>query len=65
MKKWWVKKANSFKEAEHFDNEYYRQRTPEERLSDIQVCREMYFKLKGTNINEIRKGLRRIFRVVQ
>jgi hypothetical protein len=65
VKKWWIKKARSFKEAEGFDNEYYRHRTPEERLEDMQFCREMYFKLKGININESRKGLRRHFSVIQ
>lgn len=65
MKKWWIRKSNSFKEAEEFDDEYYRQRTPEERLEDIQFCREMYFRLKGININESRKRLRRVLRVIQ
>lgn len=65
MKKWWIRNAYSFKEAEEFDDEYYRQRTSEERLEDIQFCREMYFRLKGININESRKRLRRVLRVIQ
>lgn len=63
MKKFWIKKANSFKEAERLDDEYYCLRTPEQRLSDIQLCRDIYFKLKGVDIYEIRKGLRRFFKV--
>ncbi len=62
-RKWWVRKANSFRQAEEFDDEYYHLRSPEQRLSDIQICREMYFKLKNININEIRKGLRRFLKV--
>jgi hypothetical protein len=65
MKEQWINKAGSFKEAEEFEDEYYRLRAPEQRLSDIQFCREMYFKLKGINVNEIRKGLRRFFKVTK
>ena len=63
--KWWIRKAKSFKEAEEFDDEYYRKMPPEDRLSDIQFCRQMYFKLKRINIDEIRKGLRRFYKVVK
>lgn len=65
MGKWWIRKAHSFEEEEKFDDEYYRQRSPEERLSDIQFCREMYFRLRRTDINESRKRLRRAIRVIQ
>lgn len=65
MKKVWVKKFNSFKEAEKFEDEYYRKMSPEDRLSDIQFCRQMYFKLKHINIDEVRKGLRRFYKVVK
>lgn len=65
MKKIWIKKFSSFKEAEDFDDEYYCKETPQQRLNDIQLCREIYFKLKNININESRKRLRRVFRIVQ
>ncbi len=64
MRKIWIKKFNSFKEAERFEDEYYRKRSPEERLEDIQLCREMYFELKKINLNACRKRLRRVFRVI-
>lgn len=64
MKKIWVKKAHSFEEAEKFDDQYYRQRTYKERLSDLQLCRDMYFKLKGIKVNACRKRLRRVVRVI-
>jgi len=63
--KWWIRKAKSFKEAEEFDDEYYRRMPPEDRLSDMQLCRQMYFKLKHINIDEVRKGLRRFYKVVK
>lgn len=65
MKKWWIRKAKSWEEAEQLDDEYYRLESPERRLSDIQFCREQYFKIKGININESRKRLRRFFKVIQ
>ncbi|MBM3246903.1 MAG: hypothetical protein FJZ13_06255 [Candidatus Omnitrophica bacterium] len=63
MKKIWMHKAKSFKEAEDFENRYYMEETPEERLSDIQLCRELYFRIKKINAN--RKRLRRVVRVLQ
>ena len=64
MKKRWIHKANSFKEAQEFEDRYYMQKSPEERLSDIQFCREQYFRIKGTK-NAGRKRLRRIIRIIQ
>lgn len=64
MKKIWIHKARSFKEAEEFDDRYYMAESPSERLSDIQLCRELYFQLKGRK-DESRKGLRRVIRVIQ
>lgn len=61
----WIKKARSFEEAERFDDEYYNRESPEERLSDIQFCREQYFIIRGINIDESRKRLRRVFRVIK
>lgn len=64
-RKIWIKKASSFREAEELDNLYYRKMSFKERLEDIQLCRQMYFSLKRINLDEIRKRLRRVFRVIQ
>lgn len=64
-KKIWERKAYSFKEAEELDNEYYRRESKAERLSDIELCRQMYFSIKGIDINESRKRLRRVFKIIQ
>jgi len=58
-----INKAKSFKEAQEWQNNYYISKPVKERLSDVQRCRENYFKIKG--INAGRKRLRRIFRVVK
>ena len=64
MKKFWEHKAYSFKEAEEFDDRYYMLETPQERLSDVQLCRDMYIRLKGLT-GEGRKGLRRVIKVIK
>ena len=64
MKKFWVHKADSFKEAEDFDREYYLAMPGEERLETVQFLREAYYKIKGVK-NESRKGLRRVIKVIQ
>jgi hypothetical protein len=64
MKKIWAHKALSFKEASDFEDKLYMGASPEARLSDIQFCREQYFKMKGFP-NEGGKRLRRVIRVVQ
>ena len=58
-----LKKFTSFKAENKAELQYYKQKTPEERLSDIQFCREQFFKLSG--INENRKRLRRVFRIIK
>ena len=68
MKKIWVHKAKSFKEAEEFDRLYYLQMTAEERLDIIQELREMYFKLPKKNKrthHARRKRLQRVIKIVQ
>ena len=62
-KKIWVRKFNSFKEENKADIKYYSSKTPEERLSDIQFCREQFPKLRGNNENG--KGLRRVFKIIK
>lgn len=64
MKKIWIHKSNSFKEANEFDVEYYSCESPRQRLSDMQFCREMYFKLKGIT-NAGRRRLRRVIRIIK
>ena len=66
MKKIWVHKARSFKDAEEFDREYYMSLSASERLSDMQLLREIYLKIrKRHKKNENRKGLRRVITVIQ
>lgn len=60
-----VNKAKSFKKAAAFDENYYMNRTPEECISDVQVCREHYFKMHNINVDEIRKRFRRTVRVIK
>jgi hypothetical protein len=62
--KWYVNKANSFKEAEEWEDKYYASLSAEERLSDIQICRENYYKLKK-NVNARRKRFCRVFRIIK
>ncbi len=56
-------KASSFAKARAFDEKYYVSRTPSERLSDVQFCREQYFKMHKFNAN--RKRLQRVVRVIK
>ena len=65
MKKIWVNKANSFKAAERFDNDYYLKMTSSERLETVQFLREEYFKIKKGLRNEDRKRLQRVFRIIE
>ncbi|MFH1564085.1 MAG: hypothetical protein ABIF11_11830 [Nitrospirota bacterium] len=64
MEKIWVNKADSFKEAEEFDRNYYLKMTGRERLETVQFLRESYYKLIGTK-NEDRKRLRRVINVIE
>ncbi len=62
MRKIWVKKSNSFKEAQQFDIDYYLSMSPSERLETMQFLREPASKLKN---EKNRKRLRRVIKVVQ
>jgi len=64
MKKVWIKKSFSFREADNFDRSYYRKMSPQERLEIMQFLREVYYKLRGNLKNESGKGLRRVIRVI-
>ena len=64
MKEIWIHKVNSFQTAEEFEDKYYLLKSPQERLSDIQLCRELYLKIKGKAYAG-RKGLRRVLRIIK
>ena len=65
MKKAWIHKANSFKEAEKFNGEYYFNMNGLERLDIVQFLREEYFKIKRRLKNESRKGLRKSIKIIK
>ena len=65
MRKVWVNKADSFEEAERFDESYYRTMSPEERLETMQFLREIYTKMKRGRTGEDRKRLRRTVKIIQ
>ncbi len=48
-------------EADQRDIEYWKTKTPEERLDMVQYLREEYYKFK----NEDRKGFQRVCRVLE
>jgi len=70
-RKIWENLAYSFKEAEDFDRKYYLSLSPEERLSDVQFCRELYYKLPKAKDNPYKyknadtKRLRKVIRIIQ
>ena len=63
MKKIWINKANSFKEAAEFDSVYYARMSKSERIVTMQFLREVYLKFKAPK-NENGKGLRRVIKVI-
>ena len=65
MKKIWVNKTDSFKDAERFDRDYYFNMSTSARLEIMQLLREEYFKLKKGYIDESGKRLRRVIRIIQ
>lgn len=64
MKKVWIHKSNSFKEADNFDEKYYSNMNGVKRLEIVQFLREAYFKIKGQGGYEGRKRLRRSFKII-
>lgn len=64
MKRIWMKKIGSFKEAQDFDEEYYFSLSRAERLEIVQFLRETYRKFRRGKC-ENRKGLRGFIKVVQ
>jgi hypothetical protein len=65
MQKIWLHKADSFKSAEKFDEEYYLNMSSVQRLETMQFLREMYSKIKKVKKYESRKRLRRHIKVIQ
>jgi hypothetical protein len=65
MKRIWINKARSFKEAADFDTAYYLSLSSEERLEGVQILREEYFKSKGLEFREDGKRLRRVLRIIK
>jgi len=64
MKKIWINKANSFKEASEFDSAYYAKMSKAERIWTMQLLREIYSKLRTPKI-ENGKGLRKVIKIIQ
>jgi hypothetical protein len=65
MKKIWINKAKSFKEAREFDDAYYLNFSSTERVENVQILREEFFKTRGLKFREDGKRLRRVFRVIK
>ncbi len=65
MKKIWVNRARSFKEAEDFDIAYYAGLSSTERVESVQILREEFFKSNGLEFREDGKRLRRVSRVIK
>ena len=64
MKKIWIKKFVSFREADRFDRNYYRRMSAIGRLENLQFLREIYYKLRSNFKDEGRERLRRVIRVI-
>ncbi|HKZ47022.1 MAG TPA: hypothetical protein VJ202_06545 [Thermodesulfobacteriota bacterium] len=54
-------------QAEKADTIFWLSKTPEERLSALQILREQYIRFfnKGSLYRESRKGIRRIYKIVK
>ena len=66
MKKIWLNKAASFSVADEFDQSYYSEMLPSEKLDALQWMREEYFRSQKMRIgNESGKRLRRVFKIIK
>ena len=54
-------KKLTLEEAEQSDIQYWKSRSPEEKLDTLQYLREIYYSVK----NESRKGFQRVYRVIK
>ena len=60
-------KLVSRKKADRDDIAFWKEKSPQDRLSYLQDIREQYFRLfnKKDTYNEARKGLRRVYNIVK
>lgn len=65
MRKIWLHRARSYKEAEKFERTYYTHMSPEERLDIVQYLRESYGKMNKGAAHAHRTGLRRVIKIIQ
>ena len=65
MKKIWINRASSFRDAEKFEKENYLAMGASKRIEEMQLLREMYYKIKKRRGYEGRKRLRRVIRIIQ
>ena len=63
MKNIWLHRASSYKNAKRYDEIMFFSSSSLQRLSDIQLCREQYFKLR--RLRENRKRLRRVIKIIK
>jgi predicted solute-binding protein len=56
-----VLKKVSLKEADKLDIEFWKSKTPEERLDVLQYLREIYYEFK----NEDRKRFQRVYKIIK
>ena len=56
-----ILKKVSLKEADKLDIEFWKSKTPEERLDILQYLREIYYEFK----NEDRKRFQKVYRVIK
>ncbi len=56
-----VLKKVSLKEADKLDIEFWKSKTPEEKLDILQYLREIYYEFK----NEDRKRFQKVYRVIK
>jgi len=54
-------KKISLKDADSQDVEFWRKKSPEEKLDTLQQLREIYYQFK----NESRKGFQRVYRIIK
>jgi hypothetical protein len=61
----WLNNSRSFKGAQKFDADYYRELSAKERIEAIQVLREAHFKSIGLYSGEDGKRLQRVVRIIE
>lgn len=61
----WLHQWGSFAEAMDFDDAYYLEMSPQERLEPVHFLGEMDFKMSQRDAYAGRKRLRRVFKITQ